>query len=102
MSVNIDVPQINYCQTLTGSQAGSTGSFTTDGTTGTITTISNNAINNSSGLLYNPYYYSYPYYYGTVPTPLLTVDKAENGFIIKKDGKTFICKTAEEIVKYLK
>jgi hypothetical protein len=95
---------INYCQTLKPSDLTATsGSFTTtDGTGGTITTISNNAGALNSGLLYNPYYYSYPYYYGTAPTPLLTVDKAENGFIIKKDSKTFICKTAEEIVKYLK
>jgi len=100
---------VNYLQTLNGAQNTTSGTITAQD--GAITTISDNATNSGmgyaqncgNGLLsgsinYYPYYYSYPY----TPPALLTVDKAENGFIIKKGGKTFIAKTAEEIVKYLK
>ena len=90
---------INYIQTMNNIPTAESGSFTTTDGTGTITTISNTA-NNTLGLLGS--YSHYPYQYIYTPVPFLTIDKAENGFIIKKDGKTFIAKTAEEIVKYLK
>ena len=45
---------------------------------------------------WNTYTYSYPVY------GFVTVDKAENGFIITKNGKKYVAKKAEEIVKYLK
>jgi len=35
-------------------------------------------------------------------TPFLTVVKVENGFIVEVNGKTYVCKTAEEVVQYLK
>lgn len=65
----------------------------------------------SGGNIIWPYNDHYPYTYPgittgtsfTLPaTSWVSVDKAENGFIVKKDGKTFVCKTAEEIVEFLK
>lgn len=35
-------------------------------------------------------------------SPFLIVDKVENGFIVTKDGKEYIAKTAEEVIEFLK
>ena len=45
----------------------------------------------------------YPYgYYNYTPTPRVSINKVDNGFIVQKDGKTLIAKTVEEIVNLLK
>lgn len=35
-------------------------------------------------------------------TPWISIDKAENSFILKKEGKTYVCKTEQDIVELLK
>lgn len=78
-------------------------STTTSGTSFTIGhagTIgaANGIVNNSSLNTFWPYYY--PYYHYQTPA-WVTINKAENGFILVKEGKTYICKKAEDIVKLL-
>jgi hypothetical protein len=46
-------------------------------------------------------YLQYPYSYQTYKTPWVAIDQAENGFIVVKNGKTFVCKTIDEISKLL-
>lgn len=47
-----------------------------------------------------PYTYWYPY--TNVPYNWVTVNKAENGFVVTKNGKTYVASTPEEIVNLLK
>jgi len=66
--------------------------------TATFSTTTGGYWNGYNWVYLYPSYYSYTYpVYGYV-----TVDKAENGFIITKNGKKYVAKKAEEIVKYLK
>lgn len=44
-------------------------------------------------------YYQYPYQY--VKTSWVSIDRAENGFVVIKDGKTYVCKTVSEVSKLL-
>lgn len=64
-----------------------TGIITTDGTGTHTTNINTTApyITWSNSTIYN----------------WMTIDKAENGFIVKKGYKTYIAKTAKEVLKYL-
>jgi hypothetical protein len=41
-------------------------------------------------------------YNSPIVNSYVTVDKAENGFIITKNNKKYVAKKAEEVVKYLK
>ena len=41
----------------------------------------------------------YPTYYQ--PRPWVSVEQAENSFIVVKDSKTYVCQNAEEIVKII-
>lgn len=71
--------------------------LTTSDSTHTI----NGQVNSSIGLLSTAPYYTYPYTTYTSPSPWVSIDKAENGFIIRKGYKTYIAKNPEDVIKYL-
>lgn len=70
-------------------------------TTGTIG-IANGIVNSGMNTACWPYHY-YPNWYQTYyqPKPWVSVEQAENGFIVVKDGKTYVCQNAEEIIKII-
>lgn len=53
----------------------------------------------STGTITWPNYNSWSYY--PIKSYWVTINKAENGFIVEKDGKTYIAATAEEVTKLL-
>lgn len=56
---------------------------------------------NSIGVPFN-WQWNYPYgYHSYYQYNWVTINKAENGFVVIKDGKTFVASTPEEIVKLL-
>lgn len=71
-------------------------------TIGTASPLNSGAIATSSTTTASwPYYYqTYPYY-NYVKTPWISIEKAENGFIVTKNGLTFVCKNVKEVTSIL-
>lgn len=65
-------------------------------------TIGHLSVANGTTNTFWPYYYQYyPYSYQTVKAPWVAIEKADNGFIVMKEGKTFVCKNVKEITALL-
>ena len=106
-SLDLNKIEIMPAQTLNSSGQITTGQNFTIGHAGVNTSQGQmNSGQNTSMSISNGYLYGYPYYQTYYPqyyytTPWVSINKAENGFIVVKDGKTFICKKLEDLVKLL-
>jgi hypothetical protein len=67
----------------------------------TVTTTDSGTVNTNLLTTTNTPYWSYTYPHTYSTSSWITIDKAENGFIIRKGYQTFIAKTPEEVLKYL-
>lgn len=69
-----------------------------------LTPANNFTVGSTTGTLNSNYYHTYPfspYSYSYIKTPWVAIEKAENGFIVVKNGQTFVCKNIKEITTLL-
>lgn len=69
-------------------------------TTGTIG-VANGLVNSGTLSLYPWWYQTYSPQNYYKPAPWVSIEKAENGFIVVKGGLTFVCKNVKEVTDIL-